>query len=84
MSRPDAKQMTVWIDRDVYQAMVLEKAKGGGSLKEQINRALRQTLEVEDTATLEAKERAAYAEKPWDEQDDEDVALWRSSQVWAE
>ena len=62
--------------------MVLEKAKGGGSLKEQINRALRQTLNVEDVATLEAKERAAYAEKPWNAQDDEEIALWREYQVW--
>ena len=39
-------------------------------------------LREEEGARLEAKEKLAYTIRPWDEQDDEEVALWRDYQVW--
>ena len=75
------KQTTIWIDGDLYEAMMLAKARGKGSLKKQVNGALRQVLGVEDTAALEEKERQAYAEKPWNEQDNEDVTIFDGSRA---
>lgn len=79
---PRAKQMTVWIDSDLYRAMMIAKAKGGGSLKEQINGAIRQKLGVRDVAELEAQERAAWEKKPWGKEDQEELELWQSAQHW--
>ena len=60
--------------------MLLAKAKGGGSLKEQINSALRQSLGVTDVSALERQERAAYAAKPWGQDDEAELRAWESVQ----
>jgi hypothetical protein len=76
------KQTTVWIDGDVYEAMVLARARGGGTLKDQINEALRQALNIPDKARLEAQEQAAYDAKPWAPEDEAELEAWQSVQSW--
>jgi hypothetical protein len=84
MRNSSPKQTTVWIDGDVYEAMVLARARGGGTLKDQINQALRQALNVPDKAMLEAQERAAYEAKPWGTEDEAELEAWQSVQAWAQ
>ena len=38
----------------------------------------------EEVACFETKERLAYAVRPWSEQDDEEVTVWREYQIWEE
>lgn len=78
----EPKQMTVWIDGDVYQAMLIAKAKGSGSLKNQINEALRRKLGVKDVAALEAQEREGWLKKPWGKEDQEELEAWQDVQDW--
>lgn len=82
MSNYRPKQTTVWIDGDVYEAMVLARARGGGTLKDQINESLRQALNVPAKAMLEAQEQAAYDAKPWGPEDESELEAWQSVQAW--
>ena len=78
------RQMTVFIDGDLYEALLIGKARGKGSLKKQINEALRRTLRLQNVAAREEQERRGWEAKPWNEQDDAELKMWEGVQVWPE
>lgn len=84
-SHPEAgkppKQTTIWIDGDLYEALMIGKARGKGSIKDQVNTAVRRHLRKQTVAEMEAQERRAWAEKPWNEQDEAEFEAFQSIQV---
>jgi len=78
------KQTTLFIDADLYEALVVRKARGKGSIKDQVNESLRRTLRMRKSAELEEQERRGWEAKPWNEPDEAEVKMWEGTQVLGE
>lgn len=70
------KQTTLFLDADVYEGLMIGKAKGHGSLKDQLNEAARLLLHRRQVAAWEEQERRVWAEKPWNEQDEAEIRMF--------
>ncbi|MDQ3399088.1 MAG: hypothetical protein M3511_15235 [Deinococcota bacterium] len=88
-SAQDKKRTTIYIAPDVLEYLAIRRAKGGGSVSQQLEDLVRASLagprttalSRKETAKLEAKEVEGYTKHPLTSEELDD---WLDEQVWDE
>lgn len=84
--QPSAKKRTtVYISPDVLEYLAVRRARGAGSVSQQLENLVRETMphtpSREDVAVMEAREVEGYTKKPLEPAE---LELWQREQVWDE
>ena len=81
----EKKRTTVYMSRDVLEYLGIRRAKGAGSVSQQLEDLVRkimpQRLSDADIAELEARDVAGYKAQP---QTQDELGVWFDEQVWEE
>ncbi len=79
------KRTTVYISPDVLEYLAIRRARGAGSVSQQLENLVRKTMPPtpsrKNVAAMEAREREGYTEKPLEPTE---LELWQREQVWDE
>jgi hypothetical protein len=80
VTEKEKKRTTIYMSPDVLEFLKIRSAKGEGSVSQQLETLARgRMLNKKHTATLEAKEIAAYKRQPVQ---NGEVDIWQDEQVW--
>ena len=81
----DKKRTTIYVAPDVLEYLGIRRAKGAGSVSQQLEDLVREQMprrfSAETGAELEARDAAGYRAQP---QPQAELDPWLSEQVWAE
>ncbi len=81
----DKKRTTVYMAPDVLEFLGIRRAKGAGSVSQQLEDLVREQmprrLSAEEVSALEARDIGGYQAQP---QTQDELAAWLGEQVWAE
>lgn len=77
------KRTTIYIAEDVLEYLAIRRAKGGGSVSQQLEDLAREKmprhLTPEDVLAMEARDVEGYQKQPLA---DDEMTVWQSEQVW--
>ncbi len=81
----EKKRTTVYISPDVLEYLAVRRARGAGSVSQQLENLVREVMprtpSREDVAVMEAREVEGYTKKP---PGPTELELWQREQVWEE
>ena len=81
----EKKRTTIYISEDVLEYLAIRRAKGAGSVSQQLEDLARAKmpyrLTPEDVLNMEACDVEGYRKQPLT---DDEVTVWQSEQVWDE
>ncbi len=79
----EKKRTTVYISEDVLEYLAIRRAKGAGSVSQQLEGLAREKmprrLTPEDVLAMEARDVEGYRKQPLT---DDEAAVWQDEQVW--
>lgn len=81
----DKKRTTIYISEDVLEYLAIRRAKGAGSVSQQLEDLAREKmphrLSSADVLAMEARDVEGYRTQP---PTADEVAVWQTEQVWDE
>lgn len=81
----EKKRTTVYIAEDVLEYLAIRRAKGAGSVSQQLEALARETMprrpSAADVAAMEARDVEGYQKQPLEP---DELAGWQNEQVWDE
>jgi hypothetical protein len=81
----DKKRTTIYIAEDVLEYLTIRRAKGAGSVSQQLEDLARKMMPVrpsgDDIAEMEARDVEGYKKQPLEP---EEFEPWQAEQVWDE
>lgn len=79
----EKKRTTIYISEEVLEYLAIRRAKGAGSVSQQLEDLAREKmphrLTPEDVLKMEARDVEGYLKQPLI---DDEVTVWQSEQVW--
>lgn len=81
----EKKRTTIYIAGDVLEYLAIRRAKGAGSVSQQLEALARETMpyrpDIADIAAMEARDVEGYRKQP---STSEEFEPWQDEQVWDE